>query len=117
MSDRDPVDAIRAFLFVMPLAILVGSLLSPPDPFSQLALVGVALAVGWPLARRVEERHDLGPRTLGLFYLVVGVVVLVGLWVLSLGSVLGVVALLARVVVVAVALLVAYRFVLARSAR
>lgn len=114
MSGRDPTEAVRAVVFVLPLAVLAGSIVAPPDPFSQLAVIALTMLVGVPLSRRVLTLSTYRPLTIGAFYLVVTVVVLVGLVGLSalpLGS--GSQSVLGDAIVVGIGLLAGYRVTLA----
>ncbi|MFB6070402.1 MAG: hypothetical protein ABEJ76_05200 [Halanaeroarchaeum sp.] len=83
MNGDEILRALRSFLFVMPLAALAGALLGPPDPFGQALIVAVALAVGWSLAYRLGAGREFTAASIGAFYLVVLVVVLLGLYALA----------------------------------
>jgi len=117
MTDRDPMDAMRALFVAMPLAILVGAIVAPPDPVTQFVTIFAALAVVWPLTLRYVVGRVDGPFALGGFFLVVFVVVLVGLWVVSqVGLTGGAAAAVARLLVVVAATTVAYGLVVERVA-
>ncbi|MFB6082239.1 MAG: hypothetical protein ABEJ67_05400 [Halanaeroarchaeum sp.] len=114
MTPSETVRALRALLFSMPMAVLVGAIFAPPDAVAQALVIGVALAVGWPLTYRLHDTRVLSAGTIAAFYLVVLGLVLAGLWALSTRTVCGgVAALVAKAAVVAVATVVADRFVFA----
>ena len=78
---KEPFYLVRALLVTMPLAILVGTVVAPPDPFSQLFLIGATLvfliaktALGEPLRRRASgwiKRMEDGFQEDALSYLLV----------------------------------------------
>ena len=114
----DLVRAIRSFAFAMPLAILVGSVVAPPDVFTQLFAILAALVVGWPLSYRLVAVRAYTARAIGGFYLVVFVVVLLGVWGVTLAGLrAGAVRVAARVVVIGVALVIADLAVFGRPIR
>ncbi|MFB6094300.1 MAG: hypothetical protein ABEJ77_05110 [Halanaeroarchaeum sp.] len=111
-----PIASVRALLLVGPLGVLVGAVLAPPDPFSQAAVIAVATGAGWLVARRFVDVAALDARRLGAFYVVVTLVVVLGL--LALGRLLRAgptVDLLARALVVALAVTAGQVLVLGRG--
>lgn len=71
------IRAARAFAFGAPLAILAASFIAPPDPFTQLATIGVGLALFVPAAY-VSVADSGNTRTLVAFYGVILVTTLLG---------------------------------------
>ena len=104
---RRPFVFVRALLVAMPLAILVGSIVSPPDPFIQIILIAGTLIGGFPLAVRMVGTRRYGPKELGVFFGGVLGVTLVGLWVVNAVGTGPVPDVLARFVVVLGALVIA----------
>lgn len=80
---KTPFHLVRALLVTMPLAILVGSVVAPPDAVAQLVLIGGTLVGGLPITYRLVANRRFGPKQLGAFFGVVLVVTLVGLWALQ----------------------------------
>ncbi len=80
---KTPFHFVRALLLTMPLAILVGSVVAPPDPVAQVVLIGGTLVGGLPITYRLVANRRFGPRQLGGFFGIVLVVTLVGLWLLE----------------------------------
>jgi hypothetical protein len=118
MSGRGHIETVRAIVFVLPLAVLAGSVLAPPDPFAQLVLMGLTLAIGVPVSRRVLALATYRPLRIGAFYLVVSLVVLGGLLALSAVSIDGELAsTVARTVVVVMGLVAGYWLILAGTGR
>lgn len=65
----------------MPLAILVGSVVAPPDPFSQLFLIAATLVGGVAVTYRWVRTRRYGPTQLAAFIGVVFLGTMVGLWI------------------------------------
>lgn len=103
---RRPFVFVRAMLVAMPLAILVGSIVSPPDPFTQIILIAGTLIGGFPLAVRMVGTRRYGPKELGLFFGGVLILTLAGLWVIGTVGTGPIPGVLARFVIVLGALLV-----------
>lgn len=80
---KTPFHFVRALLLTMPLAILVGSVVAPPDAVAQLLLIAGALVGGIPITYRLVANRRFGPRQLAAFFGIVLVVTLLGLWVLD----------------------------------
>lgn len=104
---RRPFVYVRALLVAMPLAILIGSIVSPPDAFTQLIMIAGSLIGGFPIAVRLVSARRYGPRELGAFFGSVLVVTLAGLWVIGTVGTGPIPGVLVRFVIVLVALLVA----------
>ncbi|MFB6266210.1 MAG: hypothetical protein ABEI31_01015 [Halodesulfurarchaeum sp.] len=116
-ADREPFKLVRALLLTVPLAILVGAVVAPPDPIAAMAVMVAALAAGVPLAVRLVDLRRYGPLRIGVFFALVFVIVVVGLWGVSrLGRPAGLPRTLLRLGVVVVALLLA-DFLLFRVSR
>lgn len=80
---KTPFHFVRALLLTMPLAILVGSVVAPPDAVAQLVLIAGTLVGGLPITYRLVAHRRFGPKELGAFFGIVLVVTLVGLWALQ----------------------------------
>lgn len=78
--DKQPFHFVRALLVTMPLAILVGSVVAPPDPFSQLFLIAATLVGGVAVTYRWVRTRRYGPKQLAAFFGVVFLGTLLGLW-------------------------------------
>lgn len=78
-GEKPPFQFVRALLVTVPLAILVGTVVSPPDPVVQLLLIAGTLVGGLPIAYRLVAVRRYGPRQLGLFFGVVLLGTLLGL--------------------------------------
>ncbi|MFB6134066.1 MAG: hypothetical protein ABEJ55_03680 [Halanaeroarchaeum sp.] len=111
-----PIESLAAFVFAVPLATLVGAVLAPPDAFAQGLLMGLALLVGWPLSSRLVHPHRYGPSTLALFYVVILIVVVSGLWAIERTAVPpGTWTVVARVFVVGLGVVAGIVLVLSRA--
>lgn len=104
---KRPFLFVRSVLVAMPLAILVGSIVSPPDPFTQLFMIAGALAGGLPITYRLVAKRRYGPKQLGAFFGVVLLVSVFGMWVVQQTGVGPVPEILVRFGVVLGSLLVA----------
>lgn len=102
--EKRPFHFVRALLLTMPLAILVGTVVAPPDPFAQLLLIGATLIGGLPITMRLVAGRRYGPRQLAVFFGVILVVTLAGLQALAAVGSGPLPSVLARFLVVAVAL-------------
>ena len=107
VADKPPFKYVRAMLLTMPVAILAGTVVSPPDAVAQLLVIALTFIVGLPISVRLVGRRRYGPRRIGLFYGAVLVGVLLGLWLLDALAPLPVAESLARFAVLALALLLA----------
>ena len=105
--DRDPFTFVRAFLVLMPIAILAGTVLAPPDAFAQVLVIVLTVGFGMPIAVRLVNRRRYSPWRLGAFYGTLLVVVLAGLWLIQTIASLLVPELVARLAVLALALVAA----------
>lgn len=118
MSDWGRIETVRAVVFVLPLAVLAGSMLAPPDPFSQLVLIGLTIAIGVPVSKRLLPLATYRPLRIGAFYLVVTLAVLMGLVTVSaLPLDGGLPSTVARAVVVGIGLGAGYRLTLVEPGR
>lgn len=118
MIDQDRIETVRAIVFVLPLAVLAGSILAPPDPFAQLVLIGLTISIGVPVSKRALPLSTYRPLRIGAFYLVVTVVVLVGVVTVSALPLDGSVpSTIARTMVVGIGLAAGYRLTLAGTGR
>ncbi len=114
-TDDDPLTGhgkrpflfVRSVLVAMPLAILVGSIVSPPDPFAQLLMIAAAMAGGLPITYRLVAKRRYGPKQLGAFFGIVLVATVLGMWVFQQTGVGPVPEILVRFGVVLGSLLVA----------
>ena len=105
--DRDPFTFVRAFLVLMPIAILAGTVLAPPDAFAQVLVIVLTVGVGMPIAVRLVNRRRYSPWRLGTFYGALLVIVLAGLWLIETSAPLPFPTLFARLAVLAIALVAA----------
>lgn len=109
--DKTPFHFVRALLLTMPLAILIGSVVAPPDAVAQLVLIAGTLVGGFPITYRLVANRRFGPKQLGAFFAIVLVVTLVGLWVLQAVGSGPVPDIILRFAIVIISLLVADLFV------
>lgn len=79
-AEKPPFLFVRALLVTVPLAILVGTVVSPSDPVVQMLLIAGALIGGLPIAYRLVAVRRYGPIQLGMFFGVVLIGTLLGLW-------------------------------------
>ncbi|MFW5920157.1 MAG: hypothetical protein ACOCSF_08245 [Halanaeroarchaeum sp.] len=80
-AEKRPYRILRAIVVAMPLAILVGAVLTP-DPFAQVLAMALAFVVVFSIVRRITTERRLRTRDLALFFVFVLASVSVGLWAL-----------------------------------
>lgn len=68
---KPPFMFVRAMLVMVPLAILAGTVVAPPDPIGQLIMIGGTLLGGMPIAYRLVGDRRYGPKQIGAFFGVV----------------------------------------------
>lgn len=115
-SERRPYRIMRAVLVAMPLAILVGAVLST-DPLIQVLAIALAFVVVFPIANRIARKRRLQTRDFALFLVLVLLFVTTGLWALP-RVIGGPSSELARLVAIAIGVVlsaVAVRFVNRRA--
>lgn len=80
-AKKRPFRIVRASLVAMPLAILLGAVLSP-DPLVQMLAMVLTFLVVLPIAYRIVTDRGVKTRELALFFVLVLVFVFTGLWTL-----------------------------------
>lgn len=80
---KPPFMLVRAIIVTVPLAVLVGAVVSPPDAVVQVIMIAGTLIGGLPITYRLVASRRYGPWQVGAFFGIVMVLTLLGLWVLQ----------------------------------